>query len=184
MTTDPVERRVSRPQRAQARHGADIVLGGHHGAVLKQRPVPYQRARDGVDAILLDDIDQLLGLCRQCLRGPCREHQRKRQHLFVFGGGRFVPKAAVTPAKWTDLDTKKSIATDWLFSYDTIAHRASGSVAGLNALFPDGHVTFQNARSNPQDFDPLQWGQSQSGPGNYIGVNQNYFRYVMSLWQP
>jgi type II secretory pathway pseudopilin PulG len=98
------------------------------------------------------------------------------------GGGRFVPKAAVTPTKWTDLDTKKSIATDWLYSYDTIAHRASGSVAGLNPLFPDGHVTFQNAHSNPQDFDPLQWGQS--GAPTSIGLNPNYFRYVMSLWQP
>jgi prepilin-type processing-associated H-X9-DG protein len=98
------------------------------------------------------------------------------------GGGFYRPKAAVTPTQWTALNTTKSIATDWLFSYDTIAHRASGSVAGLNALFPDGHVTFQNARSNPQDFDPLQWGQW--GSANYIGVNPNYFRYVMSLWQP
>jgi hypothetical protein len=98
------------------------------------------------------------------------------------GGGFYRPKAAITPTKWTDLDTKKSIATDWLYSYDTIAHRSSGLVAGLNALFPDGHVLFQNARSNPQVFDPLQWGQS--GSGNYIGVNPNYFRYIMSLWQP
>jgi prepilin-type processing-associated H-X9-DG protein len=98
------------------------------------------------------------------------------------GGGRFVPKAAVTPTSWTALDTKKSIVTDLVYSYDIIAHRASGSVAGLNALFPDGHVTFQNARSNPQDFDPLQWGQA--GAANSIGQSPNYFRYVMSLWQP
>jgi prepilin-type processing-associated H-X9-DG protein len=98
------------------------------------------------------------------------------------GGGQYRPKAAVTPTKWTALDTRKSIVTDLVYSYDTLAHRASGSVAGLNALFPDGHVTFQNARSNPQDFDPLQWGQA--GAQSSIGQNPNYFRYVMSLWQP
>jgi hypothetical protein len=98
------------------------------------------------------------------------------------GGGFYRPKAAVTPTQWTALNTSKSIATDWLYSYDTIAHRASGSVAGLNALFPDGHVTFQNARNNPQDFDPVQWGQA--GAPNSIGLNPSYFRYVMSLWQP
>lgn len=98
------------------------------------------------------------------------------------GGGFYRPKAAVTPTKWTALDSKKSIATDWVYSYDNVAHRSSGLVAGLNALFPDGHVTFQNARSNPQDFDSQQWGLS--GAPNSIGNNPSYFRYVMSLWQP
>lgn len=98
------------------------------------------------------------------------------------GGGFYRPRAAVTPTKWTALDSRKSIMTDVIYSYDTLAHRASGSVAGLNALFPDGHVTFQNARSNPQNFDPSQWGQA--GAPNSIGLNPNYFRYVMSLWQP
>jgi prepilin-type processing-associated H-X9-DG protein len=98
------------------------------------------------------------------------------------GGGVYRPKAAVTPTKWPALDTRKSVATDWAYSYDTLAHQASGSVAGLNALFPDGHVRFQNARSNPQDFNSQQWGMA--GAANSIGNNPTYFRYVMSLWQP
>jgi len=98
------------------------------------------------------------------------------------GMGRYVPKAAVTPTKWTALDTKKSIVTDLVDSTDTLSHRASGSVAGLNALFPDGHVAFQNARSNPQTFNSQLWGTATDA--NRIGENQNNFRYVMSLWQP
>lgn len=105
-----------------------------------------------------------------------------RGSSIYIGGGRFVPQAAITPTKWTALDTKRSIMTDWVYSYDTLAHRASGSVAGLNALFPDGHVAFQNARSNPQDFDSQQWGLA--GAQNSIGETPNYFRYIMSLWQP
>lgn len=73
------------------------------------------------------------------------------------GGGFFRPKAPVIPTKWTDLDARKSIVTDWVIGFDTLAHRSSGQVAGLNALFPDGHVAFQNARSNPQDFNAQQW---------------------------
>ena len=96
-------------------------------------------------------------------------------------GLQLVPQGAVTPTKWTALDTKKSIVTDIVFSYPTIAHTASGSVAGLNALFPDGHVTFQNVRSNPQDFDIRLWGYAVP---NAIGDNPANFRYVMSLWQP
>jgi prepilin-type processing-associated H-X9-DG protein len=101
----------------------------------------------------------------------------------IYGGnGLFLPQAAVTPTKWTALDTRKSVATDWVYSYDTLAHRSSGLVAGLNALFPDGHVTFQNARSNPPDFSSQQWGLA--GVSGSIGESPNYFRYIMSLWQP
>jgi len=99
----------------------------------------------------------------------------------LLGNGQRGPKAAVTPTKWTALDTKKSIVTDVVYSYLTLAHQASGSVAGLNALFPDGHVVFQNARSHPQDFTIQLWGNP---PYNNIGNNPANFRYVMSLWQP
>ena len=107
--------------------------------------------------------------------------QLRGSNIYI-GVGRFVPQAAITPTKWTALDTKRSILTDWVYGYDTLAHRSSDLVAGLNALFPDGHVTFQNARSNPQNFDPLQWGRA--GAQTSIGNNPNYFRYIMSLWQP
>jgi type II secretory pathway pseudopilin PulG len=96
--------------------------------------------------------------------------------------GKLVPKPAFTPTKWAELDAKKSVATDLVGSPSTLlSHRASGSVVGLNALFPDGRVVFQDARSNPQAFDPLLW----DPPGDvYIGYNPAYFRYIMSLWKP
>ena len=98
------------------------------------------------------------------------------------GPSLFAPKAAVTPSKWTELDTKKSIVTDLVFSTQTIPHLASGSIAGLNALFPDSRVVFQNARSNPQAFNSQLWGST--GFPNSIGENGANFRYVMSLWRP
>jgi hypothetical protein len=93
----------------------------------------------------------------------------------------------ISPLQQNDIDPNKSIATDLIENTASLSHRASGSVAGLNALFPDGRVVFQNARSNPQAFDPTLW--DPSGVNNpyetdYIGNKTPNFRYVMSLWQP
>jgi hypothetical protein len=82
----------------------------------------------------------------------------------------------LTPEKLTEVNPKKSIATDLVHNLNISPHRAQGSVAGLNALFPDGKVVFQNARTDPQAFDPALW----SGIGNN-GLN---FRVVMNSWKP
>ena len=50
-------------------------------------------------------------------------------------------------------------------------------MAGLNALFTDGHVRWQSARSNPQAFDPALWA------GGFIG-NELGFRQIANFWQP
>jgi hypothetical protein len=105
-------------------------------------------------------------------------------------GGHLGPAAAsgtcpgdnCTPLRQNDIDPNKSIATDLVEHLDVCSHRASGSVAGLNALFPDGRVVFQNARSNPQAFDPVLW--KSSTDTTYIANNPGNFRYVMSLWKP
>jgi hypothetical protein len=92
-----------------------------------------------------------------------------------------------TPLQQNDIDPNKSIATDLVQYSAYLSHRASGSVAGLNALFPDGRVVFQIARSNPQAFDPTLWdpsGVNNPTETDYIGNNAVNFRYVMSLWQP
>jgi type II secretory pathway pseudopilin PulG len=94
--------------------------------------------------------------------------------------GKLVPKPAYTPTKWADLDGKKSIATDLVTSTGSMGHRASGSVAGLNALFPDGRVVFQTPHNNPEPFDPNLWDPG----GVIIGNSAPEFRYVMSLWKP
>jgi competence protein ComGC len=96
-----------------------------------------------------------------------------------------VPKVAPNFTLWTALDGGKSIATDLVNSSSSISHLASGRIAGLNALFPDGRVVFQNAHDNPQAFDPSLWGWPfGSDPSQYIGNTAPQFRYVMSLWKP
>jgi type II secretory pathway pseudopilin PulG len=105
-------------------------------------------------------------------------------HLGPVAGNGTAPN--ISPLQQNDIDPSKSIATDLVNSTTQLSHRASGSVAGLNALFPDGRVVFQNARSNPQAFDPTLWDPSGVYPAetDYIGNNAPNFRYVMSLWQP
>jgi hypothetical protein len=97
------------------------------------------------------------------------------------------PKPAFTPTKWTALDAKKSIASDLVQSFPLLSHRSSHSVVGLNALFADGRVVFQDSRNNPEAFDLSLWDpDGDDTPGNvvYIGNSAPQFRYVMSLWRP
>jgi prepilin-type N-terminal cleavage/methylation domain-containing protein/prepilin-type processing-associated H-X9-DG protein len=87
-------------------------------------------------------------------------------------------KSYLLPLKSTQVDPIKSMAVDLVHDLNSPAaapHRDSG-IAGLNALFGDGHVAFQNARRNPQAFDPKLW----EGIGNN-GLN---YRKAMNLWRP
>jgi type II secretory pathway pseudopilin PulG len=104
--------------------------------------------------------------------------------VLEFGG----TQKLVTPAKLTDLDPKKSITTDLVNNYAVLSHQTSGSVAGLNALFPDGRVTFQtvrnhNAKGSQQPFDPLLWDPHDAngaGPAD----DPTGFRMIMAGFQP
>jgi type II secretory pathway pseudopilin PulG len=97
--------------------------------------------------------------------------------------GHRVPVPPVPPTRWTELDSKKSIATDLVLSANYQSHQASGFVMGVNALFPSGAVVFQDARSNPSAFNPAIWGDTTVS-SDYIANNPNNFRYIMSLWKP
>jgi len=82
------------------------------------------------------------------------------------------------------LDTGKSITFDLVNNASIRSHPAYGSVLGLNALFPDGHVRFQNAGLNPQPFQI--WTNYESGAvliGNDSPPSKTW-RTVVSLWQP
>jgi prepilin-type processing-associated H-X9-DG protein len=90
----------------------------------------------------------------------------------------------MTPAKLTDVNPKKSITTDLLETWGLLSHQEYGSPAGVNALFPDGHVAFQNARTNSskgssQPFDPNFWAN-----GNVVGNDPISFRVIMNGFQP
>jgi type II secretory pathway pseudopilin PulG len=104
------------------------------------------------------------------------------------GSGRTAPivgygtSSGISPLRQNDIDPKRSILTDLARNSEYLSHRAAGAVAGLNALFPDGRVVFQNARNNPQAFDPALW--KSATDTDYLGNNAINFRYVMSLWKP
>ncbi len=79
----------------------------------------------------------------------------------------------------SDLNQNLSIFTDLVQNTDSAPHMWSGAVLGINALFGDVHVKYQNANNNRVALDQSLW--SSPGP---IGNTAQNFRYVMSLWQP
>ncbi|HWD18778.1 MAG TPA: prepilin-type N-terminal cleavage/methylation domain-containing protein [Verrucomicrobiae bacterium] len=102
-----------------------------------------------------------------------------------FSGKMFTAKIAT---KAVDLDPNKSMVCDLIQNIDAIPHRLR-SVSGLNAMFPDTHVTWQGANrkypcalGNVNAFDPAIWKTSTAS--DYIGNNAQNFRYVEYLWQP
>ena len=79
------------------------------------------------------------------------------------------------PFKMNLLNPNKSISTDLSISLSGMPHQDRG-LAGLNALFSDGHVRWQSARGNPQAFDPVLWANP--------GADELAFRRIANYWQP
>jgi len=82
----------------------------------------------------------------------------------------------IDSVKLDTLNPNKSLTTDLVQSLDLAPHKDSG-IAGLNALFTDGHVKWQNARQNPQAFDTALW-----APG--FNTDELGFRRVNNAWLP
>ncbi len=84
----------------------------------------------------------------------------------------------VKPYKENSVDIAKAIVTDNVFNgIDAIYHKKSGrGAAGINALFPDGHVRWQQASQMPTLF-------SQNGIFG-ASFDQSDERYLMYSWQP
>ncbi len=95
-----------------------------------------------------------------------------------------TPLSLPSPSKLTEVNPQKSITTDLVNNTNLLSHRASGSVAGLNALFPDGRVVFQNARTDSRTGINSPWyywfWASEYGPGN----DPSAFRIIMNYWKP
>jgi prepilin-type N-terminal cleavage/methylation domain-containing protein/prepilin-type processing-associated H-X9-DG protein len=91
-------------------------------------------------------------------------------------------KSYLVPLKQTSqLDPMKSMATDLVHDLESPSaapHRAK-SVAGINAVFGDGHVKFQTASRLPHAFEKTLW----AGPPA-IGNNGLNYRRAMAYWQP
>ena len=97
--------------------------------------------------------------------------QSRKEELL--GRGLFVPEVA---RKTSELDVNKSMTTDLLHDLAVAPHRNGPRVAGLNALFGDGHISYNHAKSNPTAFTEELWTD--------IGGDAFRFRYAMSLWKP
>ena len=80
--------------------------------------------------------------------------------------------------KESAVDPSKAISTDNIFNgLGQIYHKKmGGSVAGINALFGDGHVRWQQAGQMPILFNP----NGIFGPS----FDQSDERYLMYSWQP
>ncbi len=112
------------------------------------------------------------------------------RNLQNMGPGLFLPevkpdtspaasgKSYLAPLKTALMDVTKSMTVDLVHDLNSAAaapHRDNG-IAGLNALFGDGHIMFQSARRNPTAFDPVLWKD--------IGNNGLNYRKAMNMWKP
>ncbi|HTL72134.1 MAG TPA: prepilin-type N-terminal cleavage/methylation domain-containing protein [bacterium] len=95
-----------------------------------------------------------------------------------------VKWSVVTPMKENVVDPGKAVVTDNLSSSGNIFHRKGTAVAGLNALFGDGHVRWQEAKANPNLFNKNGVWAAIDNPSPGSGDGQKDIRYLMSSWQP
>ncbi len=101
--------------------------------------------------------------------------------VLEFGGN----LKTVAPMKQSAINPGKSISTDLMQSPTATAHKSSKSVAGMNALFADGHVAFQSARQLPQAFTSALWDpDGVPSSGDEIGNSPLNFRRVANMWLP
>ena len=88
----------------------------------------------------------------------------------------------VTAMKENSVDPGKAIVSDNLASSANIFHKKGTSVAGVNVLFGDGHVRWQQASANPTLFNKNGvWAAIDSGSAP---AAQTDIRYLMYSWQP
>jgi prepilin-type processing-associated H-X9-DG protein len=85
-------------------------------------------------------------------------------------------------SKHTQLSAKRSIVTDLIYTWGTMAHRNGRNPYGINALWGDGHVTFSTTKAA---FDPKLWGGTGPDPtAETPGDNSTKWRTIVSLLRP
>jgi prepilin-type N-terminal cleavage/methylation domain-containing protein/prepilin-type processing-associated H-X9-DG protein len=84
--------------------------------------------------------------------------------------------------KQTELNSQRSMETDLIYTWGTLAHTTDKNPYGLNTLFGDGHVKFSTTRAA---FDPKLWGGTGPDPTTETpGDNQTKWRTIVSLLRP
>lgn len=82
--------------------------------------------------------------------------------------------------KTTQLDMRKTMISDLVYTWATIPHRNANSPAGLNFCWPDGHVAYVNqpkSAFNQAQFWDFDGNASAQDPGD----NVTKFRDIVSL---
>ena len=84
--------------------------------------------------------------------------------------------------KHTQLSTKRSMMTDLIYTWGTLAHTSGRNPFGLNVLWGDGHINFCATRAA---FDTKLWGGTGPNPTTETpGDNGNRWRTIVSLLRP
>src|SRR5438093_10760228 len=86
-------------------------------------------------------------------------------------------------AKQTQLSAQRSMMTDLIFTWGTLAHTSGKNPYGLNVLWGDGHINFCTTRAA---FDPKLWGGTGGDPIANVtpGDNTPGWRTIVSLLRP
>ena len=84
--------------------------------------------------------------------------------------------------KQTELTSHRSIESDLIYTWGTMAHTSSKNPSGLNVLWGDGHVKFSTTKAA---FDPKLWGGTGPNPSAETpGDNEVRWRTIVSLLRP
>lgn len=84
--------------------------------------------------------------------------------------------------KQTELVSQRSMVTDLIYTWGTMAHTSGRNPYGLNALWGDGHVKFSMSKDA---FDPKLWGGTGPNPtAETPGDNETKWRTIVSLLRP
>jgi len=84
--------------------------------------------------------------------------------------------------KQTDLRAQRSLVTDLIYTWGTMAHTSGRSPYGVNVLWGDGHVKFSATKAA---FDPKLWGGTSGAPSPETpGDNGPKWRTIVSYLRP
>ena len=84
--------------------------------------------------------------------------------------------------KQTQLCAKRSMMTDLIYTWGTLAHTSGQNPFGLNVVWGDGHINFCTTR---RAFDPNLWGGTGPNPTSETpGDNAIRWRTIVSFLRP
>ncbi len=84
--------------------------------------------------------------------------------------------------KQTQLSPQRSIVTDLIYTWGTLAHTSGKNPYGVNVLWGDGHVKFSTTKAA---FDPKLWGGTGGNPSTETpSDNPTKWRTIVSYLRP